>query len=67
MVENKKIKRAIQVKIPTNDHQVKFRLRVLGKPICMFGENVSFIFYYLVKKSYTVKESFSIYSELHFP
>lgn len=40
-MKTKKIKRAIQVKIPTNDLQVKFRLRVLEKPICIFGENIA--------------------------
>jgi len=41
IVENKKIKRTIQVRIPTNDHQVKFRLRILARPICLFGEDTA--------------------------
>ena len=37
----KKIQRALQVRIPTNDEQVKHRLRFLGHPICFFAENVT--------------------------
>ena len=31
-------KLARSVPIPTNDKEVKMRLRELGKPICLFGE-----------------------------
>jgi len=41
MVEVKKIQRSLQVRIPTNDDQVKYRLRVLKAPICFFGENAA--------------------------
>jgi len=40
-VETKKIARALQVRIPTNDDQVKYRLRVLGEPACYFAENAA--------------------------
>lgn len=40
-VEKKHIQRALQVRIPTNDEQVKYRLRHLKEPICFFGENAA--------------------------
>lgn len=27
--------------VPTNDKEVKLRLRQLGEPICLFGENMA--------------------------
>lgn len=33
-------RRARQVAVPTDPEQVKLKLRELGKPICLFGEDV---------------------------
>ena len=39
-------KRARNLTVPTDDRKVKLKLRELGHPICLFGEEVKRIFFF---------------------
>ena len=44
-IEEKRLKQNLRV--PTDDNEVKQRLRALKEPICFFGEDVCYLFHYL--------------------